>query len=186
MPKEKSLPDNIKVTFRKTKSLRLSIRSDGRVSVSAPRGLSRRLVDRFIVERADWIADKLDHFKKTYGVRPSASERRKDYLSKKEKARKLIEGRLEHFNRFYGFKYTSISVRNQRTRWGSCSRKGSLNFNYRLADLSPELSDYIVVHELCHLGAFDHSRKFWSLVEKTVPNHMELRRRLRKEGVTLG
>ncbi|MFA6602113.1 MAG: YgjP-like metallopeptidase domain-containing protein, partial [Candidatus Paceibacterota bacterium] len=174
MPKEKSLPDNIRVTFRRTRNLRLSIRSDGRVSVSAPRGLSRRLVDKFIAERSDWISEKLDHFRKIYGERPSASETRKDYLSKKEKARKLIESRLEYFNRFYGFKYKSISVRNQRTRWGSCSRKGSLNFNYRLIDLAPELSDYIVVHELCHLGAFDHSRKFWGLVGKTVPNHMEL------------
>jgi hypothetical protein len=170
----------------RSRSLRLSVRSDGQVCVTAPKGVSKKLVERFIGDKADWIAGKLAYFREIYGVRPSAAEIRKDYLAKKEKARKLIGSRLAHFNRFYGFEYKSISVRNQRTRWGSCSRKGSLNFNYRLFDLAPELSDYIIVHELCHLGAFDHSKRFWALVEKTVPNHLELRRRLRKEGIKYG
>ena len=67
-----------------------------------------------------------------------------------------------------------------KTRWGSCSKKGTLNFNYKIALLSPELRDYIIVHELCHLGEFNHSSKFWLLVEKTVPNYKTLRKQIKQ------
>ena len=70
-------------------------------------------------------------------------------------------------------------MRNQRSRWGSCSRSGNLNFNYRIASLRPELQDYIVVHELCHLKEFNHKEGFWALVALTVPDWQTLRAELR-------
>ncbi|MEK9157265.1 MAG: M48 family metallopeptidase, partial [Patescibacteria group bacterium] len=87
--------------------------------------------------------------------------------------------RLQHFNQQYGFTIGKVAIKNQTTRWGSCSKKGNLNFNYKVAILPPELQDYLVVHELCHLGEFNHSKAFWQLVAKTIPNHVELRKRLR-------
>ncbi len=107
------------------------------------------------------------------------------FLSNKEAALALVTSRLEYFNTFYNFKYNKVTIRNQSSRWGSCSRKGNLNFNYRIALLSPELADYIIVHELCHLGEFNHSRKFWELVEKTMPNWQTLRNKLREHGKKL-
>jgi len=102
-----------------------------------------------------------------------------EFLTNKELARSLVIGRINHFNQTYGFMVKRISIRNQRSRWGSCSRKGNLNFNYRVALLPPTVSDYIIVHELCHLGEFNHSKKFWGLVAKTVPNYKQLKKELR-------
>ncbi|MBN2854285.1 M48 family metallopeptidase [Patescibacteria group bacterium] len=103
-----------------------------------------------------------------------------DFLEHKEKAREIILERLKYFSSLYNFSYGRVSIRNQKTRWGSCSRQGNLNFNYRLFHLSPELRDYVIVHELCHLKEFNHSSNFWNLVSKAIPKHRELRRELKK------
>ncbi len=98
----------------------------------------------------------------------------------KAQAETLVRERLEYFNAIYNFKYNKITIRNQRSRWGSCSKKGNINFNYKIALISPELADYIIVHELCHLGEFNHSKKFWDLVAKTIPEYRERRAELKK------
>ncbi len=108
----------------------------------------------------------------------------KKYLEQKEDARKLVLDRLEYWNKHYNFKYSRVSIRNQRSRWGSCSSKGNLNFNFRIVTLPPHLSDYIIVHELCHLGQMNHSQKFWDLVGRTLPNYEELMLELRKVRMT--
>ena len=104
--------------------------------------------------------------------------KRKQFLEYKEEARELARRRIEYFNQMYGFKFNTISIRNQKTRWGSCSRKGNLNFNYKIALLPARLSDYIIVHELCHLGEFNHSSKFWNLVAQTIPDYSARRKEL--------
>jgi predicted metal-dependent hydrolase len=109
----------------------------------------------------------------------------KNYLKYKESARGIAISRLEYFNTFYGFKYNRIAIRDQKTRWGSCSKKGNLNFNYKIALIPEKARDYIIVHELCHLGEFNHSRNFWNLVKKTVPDYLEIRRALKKIGYSL-
>ncbi len=101
------------------------------------------------------------------------------FLTHKPQALYLAKARLEHFNQFYNFKYNKITIRNTTSRWGSCSKRGNLNFNYRIASLSPELSDYIIVHELCHIGQFNHSKDFWDLVERTIPNWRDQRHKLK-------
>ncbi|PIP23438.1 MAG: hypothetical protein COX90_01110 [Candidatus Nealsonbacteria bacterium CG_4_10_14_0_2_um_filter_38_17] len=70
-------------------------------------------------------------------------------------------------------------MKNQKTRWGSCFKKGNPNFNYKIALLSQRLADYIVVHELCHLGELNHSQKSWNLVAKAVPDYPEIRDELK-------
>ncbi len=104
---------------------------------------------------------------------------RKEYVRLKETARAVIHERLFYFNQVYGFKVGRVSIKNHKSRWGSCSGKGNLNFNYKIIKLPPRLADYIIVHELCHLGEFNHSLRFWALVGKTVPEHRTLRRVLR-------
>ena len=103
---------------------------------------------------------------------------RADYLKYKEQTRILVAQKIAHFNKFYNFTFGKIAIRNQRSRWGSCSKKGNLNFNYRLVLLPDELVNYVIVHELCHLSEFNHSKNFWNLVAQTIPNHADLRKQL--------
>lgn len=104
----------------------------------------------------------------------------KKFEKEKEKTRVFVHARLAYFNHHYNFVYNKVFIRNQRSRWGSCSSKGNLNFTYKLGLLAPELADYIIVHELCHIGQFNHSVRFWSLVAETIPEYKELRIRLKE------
>jgi hypothetical protein len=106
------------------------------------------------------------------------------YLKYKESARALVNERLQYFNQYYGYKWNKIAIRNQKTRWGSCSKAGNLNFNYKIALLPPRAADYIIVHELCHLKEFNHSQNFWNLVSKTIPDFKEVRKQLKNNGFT--
>ncbi len=104
----------------------------------------------------------------------------KEYLLYKEKARTLVNERLEFWNKHYKFKYERVAIRNQSSRWGSCSSKGNLNFNFRIVTLPSHLSNYIIVHELCHIGQMNHSQKFWDLVRETIPDYEKRSAELRK------
>jgi predicted metal-dependent hydrolase len=112
---------------------------------------------------------------------------RTHYLQHKEAARRVIMTRLEHFRAVYGFTWNRVAIRDQRRRWGSCSSRGNLNFNYRLLFLPEHLRDYVVVHELCHLKEMNHGPNFWSLVARACPNYQshitELRRLERETGL---
>ena len=108
---------------------------------------------------------------------------RKLYAAKKEAARALVLERVRHFllhyNARYGIIVGKIAIRNQKSRWGSCSKKGNLNFNYKLVFMPPAIRDYVIVHEICHIKEFNHGRGFWSLVAETVPDWKKLRKELR-------
>jgi len=104
---------------------------------------------------------------------------KKDYLKFKEQALVLAQERLTYFNQFYGFKFNRVSIKNQKTRWGSCSKKGNLNFHYKIALLPERVADYIIVHELCHLKEFNHSQNFWNLVAQSFPDYLSLRNQLK-------
>ena len=104
---------------------------------------------------------------------------------KREIARTFVENRISYFNKFYNFKINRIAIKNTKTRWGSCSSKGNLNFNYKIIYLKPELADYLIVHELCHLGELNHSRRFWALVSKTIPDYAKINEDLRKTPIKL-
>jgi predicted metal-dependent hydrolase len=160
------------------RSMRLAIHADGTFVVTAPKWYPVYAINKFIAEKADWIFEKLKHvdFEK---LADRKKAEKMEYKSQKEFARAVIESRLEFFNREYNFEYNRVSIKNQKTCWGSCSRKRNLNFSYRVASLSEELRDYVVVHELCHLEELNHSRKFWELVALSVPNFRERRKKLK-------
>lgn len=116
--------------------------------------------------------------KKTKRKRRSLSTNRKRYLEYKEISRKIVHERVTYFSNYYNVSVNRIAIRNSRSRWGSCSKKGNLNFNYKIALLTQELIDYVIVHELCHLLEFNHSPNFWAHVSRAVPNHKFLRKEL--------
>ncbi len=97
----------------------------------------------------------------------------------KKKATEIVHDRLQYFNDYYKHKYNKVTLRNQKSRWGSCSALKNLNFNWRLSMAPIEIIDYVIVHELCHLKQMNHSQKFWDLVAKTIPDHKEKRKWLK-------
>lgn len=103
----------------------------------------------------------------------------------RKEARSFVNQRLAFYRHVYGISHGRVSIRNQQTRWGSCSREKNLSFNYRIVKLPLALADYVIVHELCHCVELNHSAKFWALVRKAIPNYTALRRSLRAYGKTL-
>ena len=118
-------------------------------------------------------------------VRIKKVVRRRITKAKREQARIFVENRISYFNKIYNFEINRIAIKNTSRRWGSCSSKKNLNFNYKIIYLPPALADYLIVHELCHLGEFNHSKKFWALVEKTIPNYIEINKKLKKTHIKL-
>src|SRR3989344_5731576 len=166
-------------TSRRAKLMRLAVYCDGNFVVTAPEGLSFELIEEFIKKKSQWVINKLEYFK-NFSEKIFIKSDIRSFSEHKEEALALAKKKIEHFNQFYKFKFNKISIKNQKTRWGSCSLKGNLNFNYKIALLPENASDYIIVHELCHLGEFNHSRKFWNLVAIAIPNYLEIRNFLKK------
>ena len=158
------------VKKRKVKNLSLSITENG-VVLTAPKYVPNFLINNFIKEKTGWIQENLKNLVK---------KDNSDYLLRKEEARKIILSRVEYFSKLYGYRYNDVRIKNNSSNFGSCSKLGNLNFNYKIAFFDSELLDYIVVHELCHLKEFNHSQKFWDLVEIQIPNYKALRKKLKR------
>jgi len=169
---------------KRAKRMRLAVYYDGNFVVTLPKRLNDTTAERYIVKKSKWVLSKLDFFKKaslskTFKLTPT------DFIKHKETALRIISERIGYFNKIYGHKFNKVSIKNQRTRWGSCSKKKNLNFNFKLALLPADLRDYIIVHELCHLKEFNHSAKFWNLISKAIPNYKEIVNGLKLEGLNL-
>lgn len=164
--------------------MRLSVYPSGRVVLTLPYYVSKKMGVSFLEERKEWILKQLASYRSNNKDRKIFT--RKDYLKHREEARELITERVKYFNQFYKFNYGKIFIKDQKTLWGSCSAKRNLNFNYKLLFLTPEQRDYVVVHELCHLKEMNHSKRFWDLVRQTIPDRERIKRELRKSSVQVG
>jgi len=166
---------------RKAKKLKLSVQPGGLVVVTKPFFISKKSVFKFINEQKAWIEKNINKQKNV----KSLKSKREDYLKYKEESRRIISLKIEEINKFYKFNFKNVSIKNQRTRWGSCSSLGNLSFNWQVAKLPGELTNYIIVHELCHLKEMNHSFRFWNLVSRYIPNYKNLRKKLIKDGISL-
>ncbi|OGY42340.1 MAG: hypothetical protein A2Y67_04405 [Candidatus Buchananbacteria bacterium RBG_13_39_9] len=164
-------------TSRRARRMRLSVYSNCLLVVTKPQGFADKLVESFLRSKAGWILTKLEYFKNHVVAQVKIDP--KEYRQNKKAALHLARQLLTEYNQFYNFKINSIRIKNQKTRWGSCSRLGNLNFSYRLVFLPEDLARYIIVHELCHLRELNHAPGFWQLVAKTFPDYPEKRKRLR-------
>ncbi|MBU3924496.1 M48 family metallopeptidase [Patescibacteria group bacterium] len=175
----------VEYTLRRSaraRRIRFAIYGGGEFVVTAPRDFSEFALENFMREKADWILKKTKEFK---GVKKllSSENGRHAYLTHRQTALELARKRLEHYNNIYNFTFCKIRIKSQRTCWGSCSRRKNLNFNYKLAFLPAHVADYVVVHELCHLGEMNHSKNFWNLVKKTIPDYLNIRKELRRHSL---
>ncbi|MFA5934291.1 MAG: M48 family metallopeptidase [Candidatus Paceibacterota bacterium] len=162
----------------RAKRMRIAVYCDGHVVVTVPKNFNNDLMNKFVVQKKDWILKSIRKFLKT-PLRIVKASSKRDFKKYKVEIKEILEKRIEFFNQFYNFKYNKINIKNQKTRWGSCSKRGNLNFNYKILFLREEERDYIVVHELCHLREFNHSKNFWNLVEIAIPNYLDLRKSLK-------
>ncbi len=160
-----------------TKGLRLSVASGGRVTLTMPKRLSLRAAEEFLRSQKDWI---LSAYARVLAHPPRLLTQgdEAEYRAHKEEARKRIAERVAYYAAIYQVTPRRIAIRNQRSRFGSCSAQGNLNFNYRLIFLPPALFDYVIVHELCHLRELNHSSRFWALVARTIPDYLVRKREL--------
>lgn len=158
---------------KRAKRKQIQITEGRRVVVVLPerRGYRhpKRHAEDLLAEKWEWVTDKLD----TQEQYPWSGTR-EEYLKYRDVAREQIQARLKYFNTQYHFSYGRVSVRNQSSRWGSCSSAGNLSFNYRMIFLPQPLFDYVIVHELCHLKELNHSSRFWNLVAQAIDNPKEL------------
>ena len=163
------------------KTVSIQIKPDGTILVRAPRRMARQQIEVFVRSKSDWIEKHLSAM--PYAASPPLSEEELSAIRKK--AREIITARVSYFAPIVGVGYGRISIRTQRTRWGSCSAQGNLNFNALLALAPEEVVDYVVVHELCHRREMNHSERFWSLVEDVLPEYRGAKGWLKDNGGAL-
>ena len=171
------------------KTLSVSIQPDCTITVRAPRSVSDSQIRRFLVEKQHWLITKYLETKQKQEAIPCSdlTDTQRAALTRRyiDAAKEYFPKRVAYFHQFTGGTYSRITIRDQKTRWGSCSSKGTLSFNWRLMLAPPAILDYVVVHELCHLRHMDHSPAFWQAVGEVFPDYASARKWLRKHGQEL-
>lgn len=178
---------NIQIIKSRRKTIGLEVHTDGQVIVRAPLRISSRELDKFINEHINWIESKIKlmeerNYKKLSTGAPSMNSiTDEEWLSIKD----VFAGRVKYYCNIMRVNVSRITIKNQKTRWGSCSAKGNVNFNYQLYYMPEELMDYVIVHELSHRRYMNHSSLFWKEVEKYCPEYKICRQRLKQYELTL-
>ena len=163
------------------KTIAIQIMPDGSVVVRCPKRMRMDDVRKFVDSKSFWIEKHLANRV------PQNEEKLTDSELKqlRERTRILVTERVRYFAPLVGVTYNQIAIRSQRTRWGSCSRKGNLNFNCLLGLVPSEVLDYVVVHELCHRKELNHSDRFWNEVSRILPDYMARKQWLKDNGSRL-
>ncbi len=165
------------------KTIAIEVSSKGEIKVRVPRWVSDKKALEFVEEKRDWIEEKVTKAQSLQETKENIkllSQQEHRQLARQASIyfdQKVLEYAIQlnvHFGR--------ISIRCQKTRWGSCSAKGNLNFNYLLMLMPEQIRDYVVVHELCHLQEMNHSKEFWNLVESVMPDYKARRQYLKEHG----
>lgn len=167
------------------KTVAIQVNSDLSVTVRVPSLASQKDIERILKEKEAWICKHIEEIKKKkekYEAEPAQKLTHEELMLLADKALDVIPGRVEYFANLIGVTYGRITIRNQKTRWGSCSSKGNLNFNCLLMSTPSEVLDYVVVHELCHRKEMNHSKAFWTEVEKALPDYRDAVKWLKEEG----
>lgn len=176
---------DIAVIRSNRKTVAIQVNADLTVTVRVPQRTSRKDIERIIREKEPWIRKHIEQIrakKEAYEAMKTLHLTDEEIRELVDKARKYIPERVAYFAEHMGVTYGRITIRNQKTRWGSCSSKGNLNFNCLLMLTPAEIIDYVVVHELCHRKEMNHSGAFWNEVEKVLPDYREAVRWLKEEG----
>ena len=177
---------DIEIIRSRRKTVGIQIKPDGRIVVRAPNRMPRREIERFVSESSAWIETQLLKVQKSLSqaeIAGKLTDAELDALRKK--AKELIPAKVEHYAGLLGVTYGRITIRCQRTKWGSCSSAGNLNFNCLLMLAPDEVIDSVVVHELCHRLEMNHSARFYAQIRRVFPRYDECRKWLKSNGAAL-
>lgn len=177
---------NVEVIQSNRKTMSIQVRKTGQVVVRAPLWMKKSDIDKLVCKKEMWIKKHLEEFERQKEnpenqIRTSTQEI--EILV--QKAKKVLPQKVAYYAEKVGVTYGRITIRNQKTRWGSCSSKGNLNFNCLLMKAPEEVQDYVVVHELCHRKQMNHSKDFWAEVEKVFPEYKKQEKWLKTKGSAL-
>ena len=173
-----------KLVRSRRRSISLQITEEGLV-VKAPNWMPKAVIDAFVEQKRDWVEQQLEKFAAQLpepGMVPLSEEQIKALA---KQAKKVIPDRVAYYARLVGVTYGRISIRNQKTRWGSCSAQGNLNFNCILMRAPVEVLDSVIVHELCHRKHMNHSAAFYSEVRRVYPEYDKWHKWLKTNGKNL-
>ncbi len=178
---EKDIPITVIYSNRKTFGIEIK---NCKVTVRIPNRTSNRQLKAFVEKHRDWIIRKYDEASEQSRSKENVNLKIPDYEELRGSERIIIKQKFSEKTDYYanlmGVNYGKITIRNQKTRWGSCSSKGNLNFNYKLYYMPERLMDYVIVHELAHLKYMNHSKEFWRVVETYYPSYKQCREELRR------
>ena len=168
---------DLEIIYSNRKTISITVK-EGRVIVRAPRGISQARIDSFINKNLAWIEKRIEITKNQHDQIASMTDAQIKRL--RELARTYLTAKTEEYSEIMGLKFGRITITGAKTRFGSCSSKGNISYSYRLM-LYPEAAiDYVVVHELAHLVEMNHSRRFYAIVEKVLPDYKERVKLLKK------
>lgn len=154
------------------KTLGIKITRELEIEVTAPFNLPDSEIERIVISKSNWIDEHLSKMKnKLDGQSHIEKFTYEEIKELADKALDYIPKRVKYYAYREGFSYNRITIRNQVSRWGSCSSKCNLNFNCLLMLTPDYVIDYVVVHELCHLREMNHSPAFWAEVKKILPDY---------------
>ncbi len=174
---------NVEIIRSNRKSISIEIRPDLTLLVWAPLSMEDMEIQRLLKKKENWIRTHLKKAEARQEMSKNIEKLSSEELQQlADKASKIIPERVKYYANLMAVRYGRITIRKQKTRWGSCSNKGNLNFNCLLMLTPNEVIDYVVVHELCHLMEMNHSKAFWTLVEQVMPDYKEHKKWLRDYG----
>ena len=176
---------SIRIIRSSRRTLSLQVRPDGEVLVRAPRRATLPEIEAFVRKNEGWLRRHLDLVEKEQAAAAASPVEKltmDEIRQLADRAMQVIPARVAHFAPVVGVTYGRITIRNQRTRWGSCSSRGNLNFNCLLMLVPPKVLDYVVVHELCHRKEMNHSPRFWAEVERIIPDYKTYEKWLKTDG----
>lgn len=164
---------------RRSRSVRITVSAGGHVRVTYPHRLPLSRVYAWVNERGEWILNAQRKMIRRGGIAlPRGVEGRQMHAARTKEARVLVEKLLAPYAHIFSWK--QVRITNAKTRWGSCSTRGTLSFNWRIILIPPELQEYLIVHELCHLKHHNHSANFWHCVSEYVPSYQKHKKALKQ------
>lgn len=177
---------NVEVRRSKRKSAAIKITADMQIVVFVPLYVSDNEIERMVISKSKWIDEHMLKVQSTIGERSKLEKITFEQVKElADQAVEYIPKRVKYYAEKENFVYNKITIKNLVSRWGSCSTKGNLNFNCLLMLTPDYVIDYIVVHELCHLREMNHSEKFWTEVEKIMPDYQRAELWLKQNGGNL-